>query len=156
MTPSVRRGSPVLGPSGVGEAGRRLDGSRPQPSSSAIRRPTPGVSADRERPPSCADCAISTSRSRPARRTFAARIAAAAKTPERVGDPLAFHVVAATIIPVLFLALAHQANVVDEYRDKPALMAVTAFFRVAYAAWGEATALQSARVGPWSPRSVMS
>ena len=37
----------------------------------------------------------------------------AAKPPVKVGDPLAFYTVAATIIPVLFLALIYEAKVLD-------------------------------------------
>jgi hypothetical protein len=46
--------------------------------------------------------------------TYLTMLSAVSKAPVRVGDPLAFYSVAATVLPVFFLALIYQANVIDE------------------------------------------
>jgi hypothetical protein len=59
-----------------------------------------------------------------------------------------FYVVAATIIPVLFIALIYQANVVDAYRRVNALFLLTfGSILVLDAFWGEAGALHTLSSG---------
>jgi hypothetical protein len=76
--------------------------------------------------------------------TFLATLAAAV-TPKP--DTMNFYVVAATIIPVLFLALIYQANVIEEWEDKPGLMAAWAFIYVLNSVLGEVAALRVLAAG---------
>ncbi len=63
----------------------------------------------------------------------------AAAPPKKVGDPLAFYSVAATIIPVLVIAVLYQANVL-ELVSGPARF-LLAYVVTAVAAFGEAATL---------------
>lgn len=63
----------------------------------------------------------------------------AAKTLARVGDPLAFYEVAATIIPVLFLALVFQAGLFETRladEDRPFLADIASYTTWRYIASG--------------------
>jgi hypothetical protein len=64
----------------------------------------------------------------------------ATKTPAKVGDPLAFYEVAATIIPVLFLGLIYQGQIVDKL-DIHFYRFYVAFLTALIAFGGEAAAL---------------
>jgi hypothetical protein len=57
-------------------------------------------------------------------------------------DPLEFYNVAATIMPVLFLALVYQANVVKDERESPVSRLSYTYIFVASAAVAEITSLR--------------
>jgi hypothetical protein len=53
-----------------------------------------------------------------ARATVPGMLLVATRPPVRVGDPLAFYEVAATVIPVLFVAIVYQARVIESLRPR--------------------------------------
>ncbi len=60
----------------------------------------------------------------------------------KVGDPLAFYEIAATIIPVLLLALIFQSNVIEKFSEKNSTARLLyAPFYFGIALFGEASAL---------------
>jgi hypothetical protein len=62
----------------------------------------------------------------------------------KVGDPLAFYEVAATVIPVLLLALIFQSNVIEKFseNDSTARLLLAPFY-FGVALFGEASALHA-------------
>jgi len=67
---------------------------------------------------------------------------ATAPTKAKPGDPLEFYNVAATIMPVLFLALVYQANVVKDERESPMRRLSYTYIFVASAAVAEIASLR--------------
>lgn len=65
--------------------------------------------------------------------TMSFALSSVSKAPVQVGDPLAFYSVAATVLPVFFLALVYQANIIDKspFKMPPTASRLPRFRRIA-------------------------